>query len=146
MYYPARHSTDAAHAVDIKATSQGLLGASPEPTRDHMEIRGLGILNVQDLYGVSAVSPEKTIDLVVQLEPWNPRKAYDRLGLDRETESILDVEVPLLRLPVAPGRNVALLVELAAKNLLLRDRGHDATVTLLSRVEGRAIGGSSKGE
>jgi len=123
-------------AVDIKATSQGLLGASPPPTRDHMEIRGLGILNIQDLYGVSAVSPEQTIDLVVRLEKWNPRKAYDRLGLHRETESILDVELPLLRLPVAPGRNVALLVELAAKNLLLRARGHDATVTLLRRVEG----------
>ena len=122
-------------AVDMKATSQGLLGASPQPTRDHMEIRGLGILNIQDLYGVSAVSPEKTIDLIVRLERWNPRKAYDRLGLNRETEAILDVEVPLLRLPVAPGRNVALLVELAAKNLLLRARGHDATATLLSRVE-----------
>jgi len=122
-------------AVDIKATSRGLVGASPQPTRDHMEIRGLGILNIQDLYGVSAVSPEQTIDLVVQLEKWNPRKAYDRLGLHRETESILEVNVPLLRLPVAPGRNVALLVELAAKNLLLRARGHDATATLLSRVE-----------
>lgn len=129
-------------AVDIKATSQGLLGSSPEPTRDHMEIRGLGILNIQDLYGVSAVSPEKTVDLVVQLEKWNPRKAYDRLGLNRETESILGVEVPLLRLPVAPGRNVALLVELAAKNLLLRARGHDATATLLRRVEARAAGTS----
>ena len=100
-----------------------------------MEIRGLGILNIQDLYGVSAVSPEQTIDLVVRLEKWNPRKSYDRLGLNRERETILEVEVPLLRLPVAPGRNVALLVELAAKNLLLRARGHDATATLLSRVE-----------
>ena len=122
-------------AVDIKATSRGLLGASPQATRDHMEIRGLGILNIQDLYGVSAVSPELTIDLIVQLEKWNPRRAYDRLGLNRETQAILGVAVPLLRLPVAPGRNVALLVELAAKNLLLRDRGHDATATLLSRVE-----------
>jgi HPr kinase/phosphorylase len=127
-------------AVDLKATSQGLLGASPLPTRDHMEIRGLGILNIQDLYGVSAVSPEKTIDLVVRLEKWNPRKAYDRLGLNREVETILDIDVPLLRLPVAPGRNVALLVELAAKNLLLRARGHDATATLLSRVEGQETG------
>lgn len=128
-------------AVDIKASSLGLLGASPQPTRDHMEIRGLGILNIQDLYGVSAVSPEQTIDLVVRLEKWNPRKAYDRLGLNRETETILDIDVPLLRLPVAPGRNVALLVELAAKNLLLRARGHDATATLLRRVEaqGRAV-------
>jgi HPr kinase/phosphorylase len=126
-------------AVDVKATSQGLLGASPEPTRDHMEIRGLGILNIQDLYGVSAVSPDHTIDLIVQLEKWNPRKAYDRLGLNRETDVILDVQVPLLRLPVAPGRNVALLVELAAKNLRLRARGHDATVTLLSRVEAQGM-------
>jgi len=122
-------------AVDIKATSRGLLGASPSPTRDHMEIRGLGILNVQDLYGVSAVSPEQTIDLIVHLEKWNPRTSYDRLGLNRETETILDVAIPLLRLPVAPGRNVALLVELAAKNLLLRARGHDAAAALLRRVE-----------
>lgn len=125
-------------AVDIKATSQGLLGASPSPTRDHMEIRGLGILNIQDLYGVSAVSPEQTIDLVVRLEKWNPRKSYDRLGLNRETETILGVPITLLRLPVAPGRNVALLVELAAKNLLLRDRGHDAAAALLKRVEEHA--------
>lgn len=122
-------------AVDLKSTSQGLFGTSPSPTRDHMEIRGLGILNIQDLYGVSAVSPGHTLDLIVHLEKWNPRRAYDRLGLNRETEAILDVPIPLLRLPVAPGRNVALLVELAAKNLLLRARGHDATVTLLSRVE-----------
>ena len=133
-------------AVDIKATSQGLLGSSPLPTRDHMEIRGLGILNIQDLYGVSAVSPEQTIDLVVRLEKWNPRKAYDRLGLNREVESILGVDVPLLRLPVAPGRNVALLVELAAKNLLLRARGHDATATLLSRVEAQGNGDRRSGE
>src|SRR4029079_13450980 len=62
-------------AVDIKTTSQGLLGVSPQQTTDHMEIRGLGILNIQDLYGVSAVSPEQTIDLIVQLEKWNPRRA-----------------------------------------------------------------------
>jgi HPr kinase/phosphorylase len=128
-------------AVDIRTHSLGLLGVSPQPTRDHMEIRGLGILNIQDLYGVSAVSPEQSIDLIVRLEKWNPRRAYDRLGLNRATEVILDVEVPLLRLPVAPGRNVALLVELAAKNLLLRARGHDATATLLKRVEAQ---GSSK--
>lgn len=132
-------------AVDVKATSRGLQGSSPEPTRDHMEIRGLGILNIQDLYGVSAVSPEKSIDLVVQLEKWNPKKAYDRLGLNREAEKILDVEVPLLRLPVAPGRNVALLVELAAKNLLLRSRGHDATANLLKRVEARQGRTADKG-
>jgi HPr kinase/phosphorylase len=124
-------------AVDVKATSRGLLGASPPPIRDHMEIRGLGILNVQDLYGVSAVSPEQTIDLIVHLERWNPRTSHDRLGLNRETEAILDVPVPLLRLPVAPGRNVALLVELAAKNLLLRTRGHDAAAALMRRVEAR---------
>lgn len=133
-------------AVDIKTHSLGLLGSSPVPTRDHMEIRGLGILNIQDLYGVSAVSPDQSIDLVVRLEKWNPRKAYDRLGLDRETETILEVEVPLLRLPVAPGRNVALLVELAAKNLLLRARGHDATATLLSRVEAQARAFQGSGE
>jgi HPr kinase/phosphorylase len=129
-------------AVDIKTHSLGLLGASPQPTRDHMEIRGLGVLNIQDLYGVSAVSPKQNIDLIVRLEKWNPRNAYDRLGLNRETETILDAAVPLLRLPVAPGRNVALLVELAAKNLLLRARGHDATATLLKRVEAQGGDGS----
>ncbi|MEO8359326.1 MAG: HPr(Ser) kinase/phosphatase [Vicinamibacteria bacterium] len=125
-------------AVDIKATSQGLLGVSPAATRDHMEIRGLGILNIQDLYGVSAVSPGKKIDIVVRLETWNPRKSYDRLGLTPELEIILGVPITLLRLPVAPGRNVALLVELAAKNLLLRARGHDAAAAFLKRVEAHA--------
>ncbi len=90
----------------------------------HMEIRGLGIINIKDLYGVSAVRERKKVELVVELEEWQPDVEYDRLGLDDSTYSLLGVELPYLVIPVRHGRNTTTLVEVAARNLLLKRQGH----------------------
>lgn len=121
--------------VELKATTQGLVGSAPARTQDLMEIRGLGIIDIKTLYGVSAVRPQQRVDLVVRLEKWNPRRTYERLGLEAESTAILGRTLPLLRLPVAPGRNVALLVEIAAKNQRLKARGHDAAHELVNRLD-----------
>jgi HPr kinase/phosphorylase len=100
-----------------------------------MELRGLGILNIKDLYGVSSIRLSKRVELVVLLERWEAGKEYDRLGLQDETFLILGAEVPLARMPVAPGRNIALLVEVAARNQLLREGGYDAARRFVERVD-----------
>jgi HPr kinase/phosphorylase len=100
-----------------------------------MELRGLGVLNIKDLYGVSSIRLSKRVELVVQLERWEAGKEYDRLGLRDDTFLILGVEVPLARMPVAPGRNIALLVEVAARNQLLREGGYDAARRFVDRVD-----------
>jgi HPr kinase/phosphorylase len=100
-----------------------------------MELRGLGVLNIKDLYGVSSMRLSKRVELVIQLERWEAGKEYDRLGLRDESFLILGVEVPLARMPVAPGRNIALLVEVAARNQLLREGGYDAARRFVERVD-----------
>jgi HPr kinase/phosphorylase len=97
-----------------------LMGRGPARIRHLMEIRGLGILSIRDLFGVAAIRYRKRIELVVMLEPWRPEEEYDRLGLDEQTYSILGVEIPRLRIPVSAGRNIAILVEVAARNHLLK--------------------------
>jgi HPr kinase/phosphorylase len=129
------HRLVADDVVEIKRLGEWLYGAAPELTRYHMELRGLGILNVKDLYGVSAIRLSKRIGLVVQLERWKTGRAYDRLGLGAETAEILGVAVPRVRMPVAPGRNLALLVEVASRNQLLKERGFDAARRLAERVD-----------
>jgi len=121
--------------VEIKRMGDVLVGVSPDLTRFHMEVRGLGVLNIKDLYGVSSMRLSKRVELVIQLERWEAGKEYDRLGLRDETFLILGVEVPLVRMPVAPGRNIALLVEVAARNQLLREGGYDAAKRFVERVD-----------
>jgi HPr kinase/phosphorylase len=101
-----------------------LIGDCSEPLRHHMELRGIGIINVKDLFGLAAVRSRKSIDLVVELEPWESGKPYDRLGLEESVFRILDVPCPYIRMPVATGRNVAILVEIAARNHVLKLQGH----------------------
>jgi len=114
-----------------------LIGTCPELTRHHMEIRGLGVINIQDLFGIEATRTSKRIELVVQLERWEGRREYDRLGLSDERYQILNLPLPLIRMPVAPGRNLAILVEIAARNQLLRARGHHAARKLAEKLEHR---------
>jgi HPr kinase/phosphorylase len=121
--------------VEIKRKVDSLEGGSPELTRHHMELRGLGVINIKDLYGVSSIRPSKRIELVVSLERWEAGKEYDRLGLRDERYSILGLAVPLIRMPVAPGRNLTLLVEVAARNQLLKSRGYDAARRFAERVD-----------
>jgi HPr kinase/phosphorylase len=99
-----------------------------------MEIRGLGLINVQDLFGVASTRGSKRVELVVQLERWEEGREYERLGLDEKFYDVLGIRIPMIRMPVAPGRNVAILVEVAARNQLLRTRGHDAARRLVERL------------
>lgn len=129
------HRLVADDVVEIKRLGGSLQGVSPELTRYHMELRGLGVLNVKDLYGVSSIRVSKRLELVVSLERWEGGREYDRLGLRDERFAILGVELPLVRMPVAPGRNLALLVEVAARNQLLKERGYDAARRFAERVD-----------
>jgi len=129
------HRLVADDVVEIKRMGDVIVGASPDLTRFHMELRGLGVLNIKDLYGVSSMRLSKRVELVMQLERWEAGKEYDRLGLRDETFLILGVEVPLVRIAVAPGRNIALLVEVAARNQLLREGGYDAAKRFVERVD-----------
>ena len=129
------HRLVADDVVEIKRTADALIGSSPDLTRYHMELRGLGVLNIKDLYGVSSIRLSKRVELVIKLERWEAGSEYDRLGLRDEKFLILGVEVPLVRMPVAPGRNIALLVEVAARNQLLKERGYDAARRFAERVD-----------
>jgi len=129
------HRLVADDVVEIKRMGDVLVGVSPDLTRFHMELRGLGVLNIKDLYGVSSMRLSKRVELVMQLERWEAGKEYDRLGLRDETFLILGVEVPLVRIAVAPGRNIALLMEVAARNQLLREGGYDAAKRFVERVD-----------
>jgi HPr kinase/phosphorylase len=129
------HRLVADDVVEIKRMGDVLVGVSPDLTRFHMELRGLGVLNIKDLYGVSSMRLSKRVELVIQLERWEAGKEYDRLGLRDETFLILGIEVPLVRMPVAPGRNIALLVEVAGRNQLLREGGYDAAKRFVERVD-----------
>jgi HPr kinase/phosphorylase len=130
------HRLVADDAVELRARGDTyLMGTCPELTRHHMEIRGLGLINVQDLFGVASTRGSKRVELVVQLERWDPRREYDRLGLDEAHYETVGVRVPMLRMPVAPGRNLAILVEVAARNQLLRNGGLNAARRLVDRLD-----------
>jgi HPr kinase/phosphorylase len=130
------HRLVADDVVEIRKYPNGsLVGRAAEMIRYHMELRGIGIINIKHLFGVSAVRLSKSIELVIELERWDPTKKYDRLGLDGETYSILDRPRPFLRLPVASGRNIALLIEIAARNELLKTQGYDAAKEFALKVD-----------
>jgi len=129
------HRLVADDVVEIKRMADVLVGSPPPLTRHHMELRGLGVINIKDLYGISSLRLSKRVELVVVMERWEAGHDYDRLGLRREKYSVLDVELPLIRLPVAPGRNNAILVEVAARNQLLKERGYDAARRFARRVD-----------
>jgi HPr kinase/phosphorylase len=130
------HRLVADDTVEIRRRADTiLLGRCPELTRHHMEIRGLGVINIRDLFGVASTRSSKRIELVVQLERWDSAREYERLGLDDERYEILGVPVPMIRMPVAPGRNLAILVEVAARNQLLRARGLHGARDLAARLD-----------
>ncbi|MGE0591201.1 MAG: HPr(Ser) kinase/phosphatase [Vicinamibacterales bacterium] len=130
------HRLVADDTVEIRLRGETvLIGTCPELTRHHMEVRGLGIINILELFGVASIRASKRVELVVRLERWDPEREYDRIGLDRETYDIGGLRVPLISLPVRPGRNLAILVEVAARNELLRSRGHDPARELVARLD-----------
>jgi HPr kinase/phosphorylase len=129
------HRMVADDAVELRCRAQSfVMGTCPELTRNHLEIRGLGVINVQEMFGVASTRTSKRVELVVQLERWEPGRECDRLGVDDSFHELLGIRVPMVRMPVAPGRNLAILVEVAARNQLLRSSGHHAARRLMERV------------
>jgi HPr kinase/phosphorylase len=130
------HSLVADDKVTVKRyPSDDLIGYSAGELHHHMELRGLGIINVQDLFGLAAVRERKAVDLVVELEHWREGHPYDRLGLDETLFHILEVPVPYIRMPVALGRNVSILVEIAARNHVLKLQGHHSAREFARKLE-----------
>ena len=130
------HRLVADDAVEVRRRGEtDLIGTCPELTRHHMEVRGLGVINIRDLFGVAATRTSKRMELVVQLERWDSAREYDRLGLEENVWELFGVKIPLVHMPVAPGRNLAILVEVAARNQLLRTRGMNAARDLADRLE-----------
>ncbi len=130
------HSLVADDKVQIKRYPNGeLVGYSEGPLRHHMELRGIGIINVQDLFGLASVRERTTIDLVVELEHWQDGQAYERLGLDESLYTILETPCPYIRMPVAIGRNISILVEIAARNHVLKLQGHHSAREFARKLE-----------
>ena len=141
------HRLVADDTVEIRRRQETILiGTCPELTRHHMELRGLGVINVKELFGIASTRSSKRVELVVQLERWDPAREYERLGLDEEFYDVLGLRIPLLRMPVAPGRNIAILVEVAARNQLLRSRGLNAARDLASRLDAQLRDGDIDGD
>lgn len=120
-----------------KRGPETLLGSGNELTRHHMEIRGLGIINIRDLFGHMAILERKKVELVIRIEPWDAGKEYDRIGLEDRRIEFLGVSLPILLIPVSPGRNVAGIVEVAVRNYLLKGQGVFSASALAERQRRR---------
>ena len=128
------HRLVADDAVEIRRTAQTTLyGQSPENIRHFMWLRGIGIINARKLFGMGAIKLQEKIDMVINLEQWDSSKVYDRMGLDNEYMKILGVEVPTLTIPVKPGRNLAVIIEVAAMNNRQKKMGYNAARELLKK-------------
>jgi HPr kinase/phosphorylase len=129
------HRLIADDAVEIRQTADKVLtGNAPELIRHLLEIRGVGIINVMTLFGAGAVRNDKKISVVVKLENWQQDKQYDRLGIDEETTRIIDTDLTLVTIPVRPGRNLAVIVEVAAMNYRLKRMGYNAALQFTNKL------------
>jgi HPr kinase/phosphorylase len=130
------HRLVADDTVEVRRRGETVvIGTCPELTRHHMEVRGLGVISIRDLFGVASTRVSKRVELVVQLERWHQDREYDRLGLEEASYELFGLRIPLIRMPVAPGRSLAILVEVAARNQILRTRGLNAARDLVTRLE-----------
>ena len=133
------HRLVADDIVDVSRRKPGVVyGAGNAIIKHHMEIRGLGIINIKDLFGVAAVRERKKIELVVELVEWDPAHEYDRLGVDEAKLTVVEVEIPMSVVPVRPGRNMTTIIEVAARNHLLKLQGHHSAREFADRLN-RAI-------
>ena len=129
------HRLIADDAVEIKRVSaKALVGEAPEIIRHYVELRGIGIVDVRRLFGMGAVKLSEKIDLIVNLEPWVQGKMYDRLGLDKQTTEILGIEIPSITIPVRPGRNLAIILEIAAMNNRQKKMGYNTAEEFNKRL------------
>lgn len=133
------HRLVADDIVDVSRRKAGVVyGAGNTIIKHHMEIRGLGIINIKDLFGVAAVRDRKRIELVIELVEWDPHQEYDRLGVDEQKFEVVGVEIPLSTVPVRPGRNMTTIIEVAARNYLLKLQGHHSAQEFAEKLN-RAI-------
>ncbi len=129
------HRLIADDAVEIRrVSSKTLVGASPENIRHFVELRGIGIINVRHIFGVGAVKVTEKIDMVINIEQWDNQKIYDRIGLENEKMDILGVNVESLTIPVRPGRNLAIIIEVAAMNNRQKKMGYNAAEELMNQL------------
>jgi HPr kinase/phosphorylase len=134
------HRLIADDLVEVRRVSdRTLLGRAPEIIRHLIEIRGIGILDVKELYGVSSVKMQENVDFVINLELWDEKKTYERLGINEESTEILGINVPSITIPVRPGRNLAIIVEVAAINFRQKKMGYNAAKALTDRVFGKNL-------
>ena len=129
------HRLIADDAVEIRrVSSKSLVGSAPENIRHYIELRGIGIVNVRRIFGMGAVKMTEKIDMVIQMEPWDNNKVYDRMGLENEYMDILGITVPMLTIPVKPGRNLAMIIEVAAMNNRQKKMGYNAAHELMQNL------------
>ena len=130
------HQLVADDVVDIcRISDDRLIGTCPEKVRHLMEIRGIGVIDVKAMYGIGAVAFSKSIDLIIELESWDENKAYDRIGLQDNEIEIMGVHVPRQTMPIKPGRNLAIIVEVAARNFSLKRSGYNAARELTALLQ-----------
>ena len=123
-------------AVEIRRVStNSLIGTAPELIRNYIELRGIGIINVAKLYGMGAVKLDNEINLVVNIVPWNTQEAYDRLGLEDQFTEILGVKIPMYTIPLTPGRNLAVILEVAAMNNRQKKMGYNAAIEFTEQID-----------
>lgn len=128
------HRLVADDAVELRRISNQLIGTAPKVIRHYIELRGIGVIDVCRLFGMSAVKDEAEIDMVINLEQWKDGAMYDRLGLENLYTTILDVQVPSLTVPVRPGRNLAVIIEVAAMNNRHKKMGYNAAVEFTKQI------------
>ena len=129
------HRLIADDAVEIRRVSnRTLVGTSPDNIRHFLELRGIGIINARRLFGMGSVKMTEKIDMIVKLEHWDPAKVYDRMGMENEYTTILGLKVPSLTIPVKPGRNLAIILEVAAMNNRQKKMGYNAAQELLANL------------
>ncbi len=129
------HRLIADDAVEIRrVSSKSLVGTAPDNIRHFIELRGIGIINASRIFGVGAVKLTEKIDLVINMEPWDVNKVYDRMGLETQKTEILGLNIPSLTIPVKPGRNLAVIIEVAAMNSRQKKLGYNAAEDLLNRL------------
>lgn len=129
------HRLIADDAVEIRrVSSKTLVGSAPDNIRHFIELRGIGIVNVRRIFGIGAVKNTEKINMAIQMEPWDSNKVYDRMGLETETMDILGIEIPTMTIPVKPGRNLAIIIEVAAMSNRQKKMGYNAAQELMHKL------------
>ncbi len=129
------HRLIADDAVEIrKIADNSLIGTAPELIRNYIEIRGIGVINVAKLFGMASIKNETAINLVINIVPWSPEQIYDRLGLEDQYMDLLGVKVPAITIPIKPGRNLAIILEIAAMNNRQKKMGYNAAAEFTEQI------------